>query len=214
MPISVKICGLTEPKTLEAAVGAGADFVGFVFFPPSPRSLKSEDAAMLASRTPGHVAKVGLFVDPDDSLIDRTVSPVSLDIIQLHGDETPERVSEIKSRTGLKVIKAIKVSDAADIAVADKYAPVVDYLMFDAKPPKDATRPGGNAAAFDWTLLSGQDWPKPWFLAGGLTAANVTNAVRITGTRYLDTSSGVEDAPGRKSVHKIQSFFDAVAEFR
>ncbi len=214
MPIAVKICGLTEPKTLDAAIGAGADFVGFVFFPPSPRALEAEDAAMLAARTPETVTRVGLFVDPDDSLLDRITEAVDLDVIQLHGGETPERVAAIKGRTGLRAIKVIKVADAADIALADRYEPVADYLMFDAKPPKDATRPGGNAAAFDWTLLAGQKWRKPWFLAGGLTADNVANAIRITGTQLVDTSSGVEDSPGRKSAAKVKAFVDALAPFR
>jgi len=214
MSIAAKICGLTEPKTLDAAIGAGADFVGFVFFPPSPRALEAPDAAMLAARTPETVARVGLFVDPDDSLLDRITETVDLDVIQLHGNEAPERVAAIKGRTGLRTMKVIKVAEAADIALADRYEPVVDYLMFDTKPPKDATRPGGNAAAFDWTLLSGRDWRKPWFLAGGLTADNVTNAIRISGTRYVDTSSGVEDSPGKKSVSRITAFFDALAPFR
>ena len=213
MPIAVKICGLTEPKTLDAAIGAGAEYVGFVFFPPSPRALEAPDAAMLAARTPETVAKVGLFVDPDDSLLDRITEAVDLDVIQLHGGETPERVAAIKGRTGLRVMKVIKVAEEADIALADRYEPVADYLMFDAKPPKNATRPGGNAAAFDWQLMSGRDWRKPWFLAGGLTADNVANAIRITGTRYVDTSSGVEETPDKKSAAKIQSFFDALAPF-
>lgn len=211
MPISVKICGLTEPETLDTSVDAGADFVGFVFFPPSPRSLRAEDAAMLANRVPERVRKVGLFVDPDDSTLDHVLTTASIDVIQLHGDEAPDRVAQIKARTGLDVIKAIKVSEADDFAVAARYEPVVDYLMFDAKPPKNASRPGGNANAFDWTLLSGRTWTKPWFLAGGLTAANVGNAIRLTQTKYLDTSSGVEESPGQKSVSKIREFFHSIS---
>ena len=211
MKVGAKICGLSEPRTLDTAVRCGAGYVGFVFFPPSPRAVRPEQAAPLVRTVPDHVQSVGLFVDPDDALLERVLGEVPLDMLQLHGNEPVERVAEIKARTGLKVMKVLKIAEAEDFDPARRYEPVVDYLMFDAKPPKDATRPGGNARAFDWTLLRGRSWTKPWFLAGGLTADNVAGAVKMTGATLVDTSSGVEEAVGQKSAEKIIKFLSVIA---
>lgn len=211
MTVRCKICGITDAAALDAAVRGGASFVGFVFFPPSPRAVTPETAAALTRRVPAAVSTVGLFVDPDDALIARATAAARLDIIQLHGDEPPARVAEIRTRTGRTVMKAIKVAEHADLALAEPYRDVADYLMFDARPPKDADRPGGNARAFEWSILTGFTWPKPWFLAGGLTPDNVATAVRITGARHVDTSSGVESAPGRKDPARIRAFLEAAA---
>lgn len=211
MTVRCKICGITDAASLDAAVSGGASFVGFVFFPPSPRAVTPEMAAALTRRVPAEVSTVGLFVDPDDALIARATSAARLDIIQLHGDEPPARAAEIRTRTGRPVMKAVKVAEHADLALADPYRDVADYLMFDARPPKDADRPGGNARAFEWSILTGFIWPKPWFLAGGLTPDNVASAVRITGARHVDTSSGVESSPGRKDPARIRAFLEAAA---
>ncbi|WP_259781759.1 phosphoribosylanthranilate isomerase [Aestuariispira ectoiniformans] len=210
MTTAAKICGITTPDALDAAVKAGAAHVGFVFFPPSPRSITTEEAAILAARLPVDVNAVGLFVDPDDGLIDRVLEAVPLDIIQLHGKESPERVAAIKARTGRAVMKAVHIREAEDLEQVPAYEEVSDWILFDAKPPKDAKLPGGNAVAFDWTLLENQRWRRPWMLAGGLTPDNVVTAIRLTGAPCVDTSSGVEDAPGQKSPHKIQLFLEKV----
>ncbi|WP_425406860.1 phosphoribosylanthranilate isomerase [Hwanghaeella sp.] len=211
MKVQAKICGLSDAPTLDAAVRAGAGYVGFMFFPPSPRAVRPEQAAPLVRAVPERVKSVGVFVDPDDALLERVLKDVPLDIIQLHGDEPVERVAAIKERTGLSVIKVFKIAEADDFQPARRYEQVVDYLMFDAKPPKDATRPGGNAVAFDWTLLRGQDWAKPWFLAGGLTIDNVAGAVKMTGARLVDASSGVEESVGRKNPDMIRKFLAQLA---
>ena len=210
MTVQAKICGLTDPTAMNAAIRFGADLVGLVFFPPSPRNIAVEDAAMLAALVPERVLTVGLFVDPDDELIDRVLSRVKLDAIQLHGEEPVDRCADLRNRTGRQVYKAIKVRDADDLVSADRYAKVCDRLLFDAKPPKDATRPGGNAEAFDWTVLEGRKFDVPWLLAGGLTPDNVKSAIRMTGAPGVDTSSGVESAPSKKDPAKIKAFLDAV----
>ncbi|WP_420548634.1 phosphoribosylanthranilate isomerase [Curvivirga sp.] len=210
MTTQAKICGLKTPETIHAAVQAGVDHIGLVFFPKSPRNVSIEEAAMLASRIPSNVNIVGLFVEPDDQLIDRVLEAVPLDIIQLHGKEPVERVVQIKQRTGRQVMKAIGIREAEDLEAVSQYEPVVDWLLLDAKPPKDATLPGGNAIAFDWTLLEGKSFSKPWMLAGGLTPDNVQTAIRMTGAPCVDASSGLEDAPGEKSPHKIREFMKAV----
>jgi phosphoribosylanthranilate isomerase len=209
MTTDVKICGITDPEAMEAAIRHGADLVGLVFFPPSPRNVAVEEAAMLAARVPDRVIKVGLFVDPDDGLIDRVLGGVALDAIQLHGDEPVERCAAIRARAGKQVFKAIKVRAEEDLASATRHAEVCDRLLFDAKPPADATRPGGNAETFDWTVLEGRSWAVPWLLAGGLTADNVAGAIRLTGCPGVDTSSGVESAPGRKDPARIKAFLEA-----
>ena len=214
MRVTAKICGINDPEAMRAAISGGASHVGFVFYPLSPRAVNPGEAMALASVVPERVQKVGLFVDPEDDQIDKTLFVVKLDFLQLHGDETPERVRDLKQRTGKKVMKVIKVAEASDIARAEAYVRIADALMFDAKPPpgmKDAL-PGGNAVSFDWGILSGQKWPLPWMLAGGLHAGNVADAVALADAAIVDTSSGVEDTPGRKSVEKIAAFLGKVAE--
>jgi len=207
--IRVKICGLTEARDVAAAVAAGAAYVGFVFFEKSPRHVGVGAARALAIDVPPGVAKVALTVNADDAALDALCGSVPLDMLQLHGDESPARVAEIKARHGLPVMKAIGIAGAADLAQIDRYAGVADQLLIDAKPPPGATRPGGNALAFDWGLIAGRDWPLPWLLAGGLTPGNVDEAVQRTGARQLDVSSGVEAAPGRKDPALIRAFIDA-----
>lgn len=209
MSVDVKICGLNDPVTMDAAVKAGADFVGLNFFPKSPRYVTPGDAAALASRVPDRVITTGVFVNPETAQLDRLLAEVSLDLVQLHGDETPERVAEIRQRFGKPVMKVIKVSDVSDLAAVKPYEETADRLMFDTKPPKGADLPGGNATAFDWTILKDFQSEKPWLLAGGLTADNVATAIRLTGTPGVDTASGVEEAPGVKSEQKIRQFVAA-----
>lgn len=204
--VRVKICGLTAAADVMAAVEAGAAYVGFVFFEKSPRHVTLEQARGLALDVPPGVAKVALTVDGDDAVLDALTERVPLDFLQLHGHESPARVAEVKARYGLPVIKAIGIAEAADLAQIDAYAGAADQLLIDAKPPKGATRPGGNALAFDWGLIAGRDWPLPWLLAGGLTPGNVAEAVMRTGARQLDVSSGVERAPGLKDANLIRAF--------
>jgi phosphoribosylanthranilate isomerase len=208
MFVEAKICGLSTPETVDAAVRFGARFVGFVSYPKSPRHISTETMRALGQRVPKTVTRVGLFVDPDDALLDEKLATGALDLLQLHGSETPERVAAIRRRTGLPVMKAIKVAAPEDVerGIA-AYASVADRLMFDAA---EGTLPGGNARAFDWTFLSGRAVPLPWFLAGGLTPANVAEAVRVTGARAVDVSSGVESSRGVKSVDLIRAFLDGV----
>ena len=208
----VKICGLTRPEHVAAAVEAGAAFVGFVFFPKSPRNLTPEAAAALAQDVPPGVARVGLFVNPDDALLDAVLAVVPLDILQLHGSESPDRVAEIKARTGLPVMKAVGVAGPADLEALWDYGLVADMLLVDAKAPKDAALPGGNGLAFDWRLLVGRKFLTPWMLAGGLTPDNVAEALRLTGARIVDVSSGVETAPGEKDADLIRAFVTAAAD--
>jgi phosphoribosylanthranilate isomerase len=206
--IRVKICGLTAAADVSAAVEAGAAYVGFVFFEKSPRNVTLAQARALALGVPPGVAKVALTVDADDATLDALTDQVPLDFLQLHGHESPARVAEVKSRYGLPVIKAIGIAEAADLAQIDAYGGGADQLLIDAKPPKGATRPGGNALAFDWGLIAGRDWPLPWLLAGGLNPDNVALAVARTGARQLDVSSGVEAAPGVKDADLIRAFID------
>ena len=207
-PVKVKICGLTTAADVKAATDAGAAYVGLVFFPPSPRAVDAAIARGLADHVPPGVAKVALLVDPDDALVDQ-VAGLPIDILQLHGDEAPDRVAAIRARTGLPVMKAIGVRDAADLQAIPGYVAVADQLLIDAKPPRDAILPGGNGLTFDWRLIAGRRWPVPWMLAGGLTADNVAEAIRLTGARQVDVSSGVEAAPGRKDPDKVHAFVDA-----
>jgi len=209
--IRVKICGLTQPEHMRAAVDAGAAYVGLVFFPKSPRNVDLPTAAALARAVPPGVAKVGLVVNPTDEALAALLAQVPLDILQLHGSEPPERVAEVKTRFGLPVMKALGVAEAADLAKLESYFPVADQVLVDAKAPKGADLPGGNGVAFDWRLIAGRRWPVPWMLAGGLTPHNVAEAVRLTGARQVDVSSGVESAPGVKDPDKIQRFVDAVS---
>jgi phosphoribosylanthranilate isomerase len=207
MSLTVKICGLSTEETVAAAVEAGAGLVGFVFFPPSPRAVTPERAARLAPGVPPTVAKVGLFVDPDDALLDRALTLGRLDVIQLHGSEPPERVAQIRERFRHPVMKAIKVGSAEDVAVAQRYLGAADRLLFDAQPPKQpGALPGGNGEPFDWSLLADRSWPLPWMLSGGLTIANLAEAVRTTRAPAVDVSSGVETSPGIKDVGLIREF--------
>ncbi|HVY99848.1 MAG TPA: phosphoribosylanthranilate isomerase [Dongiaceae bacterium] len=208
--VSAKICGLKTPETVKAAIDNGADFVGFNFFKKTPRYVEPEIAAALGRALPGRVVRTGLFVDDDDARIAAILAVVPLDLLQLHGSETPERVAAIKAKFGLPVMKVIKVRDAADIARARGYEAVADRLLFDAQPPatmKDAM-PGGNAVSFDWTLLRGFRSPLPWMLSGGLNAGNLAEAVRLSGAAAVDVSSGVEDRPGEKNVNMIKEFLE------
>lgn len=214
MTVTAKICGINDAASMQAAVDNGAEFVGYVFYPQSPRSVSPGTAAQLAAMAPEGVTKVGLFVDPDNLLISQVLNEVSLDILQLHGDETPSRCEEIRERFKLPVMKAIKVANLDDVDFANNYSRVVDWLMFDAKAPQSrpGALPGGNALAFDWTLLAGWVWPVPWMLAGGLNADNVATAVARSGAQFVDVSSGVESAPGKKDPAEIARFLEAVAE--
>ncbi len=207
MTVEVKICGITTDEAMQAAIDAGADYVGLVFFAKSPRFVTAEQAADLTQLV--EVRKVGLFVDPDDTLLDEVVSHVRLDLLQFHGSETPERLERIRLEYGLPVMKVVPVSAAADLAAAEPFLPVVDRLLFDAKPPKGSELPGGNAVSFDWTILAGYKSKLPWMLAGGLTPANVAEAIRITGAKAVDVSSGVESAPGVKDPDLIRAFVRA-----
>ena len=214
MALEVKICGLSTDETLSAALAGGADLVGLVFYARSPRALSPRQAAALAAQVPQGVCKVGLFVDPDDETLAQTAHTVGLDMLQLHGEESPSRVAAIKAATGLPVMKVIKLRQPEDLAVAKNYFEVADRLLFDAKPPADDADalPGGNALSFDWHMLAGTSWPLPWMLAGGLTAANLAEAVAVTGARAVDVSSGVESAPGRKDPALIREFLAAARD--
>jgi phosphoribosylanthranilate isomerase len=205
----VKICGLTETADIPAAIVAGASYVGFVFFPKSPRHLELEAAQFMATSVPEGIVKVALTVDADNAMLDQLTEHVPLDMLQLHGKEAPARVSEVKARYGLPVMKAIGIETETDLTQIDFYSKVADQLLIDAKPPTDAERPGGNAVAFDWSLIAGRRWPVPWMLAGGLKPDNVGEAVRATGARQVDVSSGVESAPGLKDPQMMADFVAA-----
>jgi phosphoribosylanthranilate isomerase len=204
----VKICGISTPETLAACIAARAEWVGFNFFPPSPRFLASAAAARLAEQAEGAIRKAGVFVDADDAALAEAVAAGRLDAIQLHGHESPDRTAQVKARFGLPVWKVLSVAIAEDIARADAYAGAADFLLFDAKTPKGQL-PGGMGLAFDWSLLAAYRGPLAWGLAGGLTAANVAEAIRRTGAPLVDTSSGVERGPGIKDVDKIAAFCKA-----
>ncbi len=205
----IKICGLTRPDTLAAALEAGADFVGFVHFPKSPRHLPIADMPALAAAVAGRAGKVALTVDADDALIAAIVAALDPDLLQLHGHETPERVGEVRARFGRPVMKALPVASRADLAMVPAYAAVSDRLLFDAKPAPDALLPGGNGHAFDWGLLAGLDAGRPVMLSGGLDADNVADALAIAAVDGVDVSSGVESAPGVKSAERIHAFVAA-----
>lgn len=206
MSVRVKICGLTTRDTVLAAVEGGAAYVGFNFFPKSPRYAAPALARDLAFDVPPGIAKVGLTVDADDATLDAILAEVPLDMLQLHGRETPERVTEVRARYGLPVMKAVGIATADDLAQLDLYEPVADQILTDAKAPPDGVLPGGNGLSFDWRLVSTRRWTKPWMLAGGLTTANVAEAVRLTGARQVDLASGVETSPGVKDPALIRAF--------
>lgn len=209
MSVRVKICGLKEPAHVAAAVEAGAGYLGFVFFPQSPRHLTIPAAARLAGEVPPGVAKVALTVNATDAELDAITGEVAVDMLQLHGAETPERVAEIRARYGLPVMKAVGIAEEADLALIPAYGKVADQLLIDARPPKGATLPGGNGLAFDWRLVARKYWPCPWMLAGGLTPDNVAEAIGLTGARQVDVSSGVERAIGVKDEALIRAFVAA-----
>lgn len=208
MSVEAKICGLSTPETVDAAVMGGARWVGFVTYPRSPRHISTDLLRTLGARVPNSVGRVGLFVDPDNTLLDERLATSAIDMLQLHGSEAPARVAELKARFAKPVMKVIKVAKAGDVeqGVA-AYAGVADRLMFE---PADGILPGGNGKPFDWTILSGRKVPVPWILAGGLTPDNVAEAVRVTGARAVDVSSGVESSRGVKSIELIRAFLDRV----
>lgn len=208
MSVLAKICGLATAEAIAVALDGGAAMLGFVFYPPSPRALTPERAGVLAREVPSGIDKVGLFVDADDATIGATLRQVPLDLLQLHGTESPERVAALKAKFKLPAIKAIKLSAATDLAEAARFDTVADWLLFDAKAPADraGALPGGNGLAFDWQLLAGKSFRRPWLLSGGLDAGNLAEAVRISGAPAVDVSSGVESAPGVKDLDRIRAF--------
>jgi phosphoribosylanthranilate isomerase len=212
MSLIVKICGLSTPAALDVVLDAGADMVGFVFFPPSPRNVSLATARALGARVRGRARKVALSVDADDALLDAVVKALAPDMLQLHGKETPERVGALKKRFGLPVMKAIAVEGKGDLAAAAAYIGVADRLLFDARAPRDATRPGGLGKPFDWTLIRGAVPGVPVMLSGGLDAGNVGEALRITRAPAVDVSSGVERVPGEKDPDKIRAFVRAARD--
>lgn len=210
MPVTAKICGLSTAATLDTALAGGASHVGFVFFPPSPRHVTFDQAGSLSTRVPAQTGKVGVFVDPEDALLESAIRAARLDAIQLHR-VTPERAAAIGARTRLPVWAAVAVKTRADLDAANGFRGAVQRILYDAKVPEDAKLPGGMAIRFDWTLLQGFAHPLPWALSGGLDPANVAEAVGITGARLVDVSSGVESAPGVKDEAKIAAFLKTVA---
>ena len=209
MPARVKICGVSTPAALDAAIGAGADYVGLNFYPPSPRYVSAQVAAGLAARAAKHIPTVGVFVDADDDFLADAIAAGQLDAIQLHGHEPPERAAQVRSRFGLPVWKVLSVAGPEDIASAAAYRDTADFLLFDAKTPAGSALPGGMGLTFDWGLLAAYKGPLPWGLAGGVTPANVADAITKTGAPLVDVSSGVESAPGIKDVDRIAAFCKA-----
>lgn len=211
MTVRAKICGLSTPETVRAAADGGASHIGLNFFPKSPRYVELEPAAILARPARARGVKiVAVTVDPDDMFLDRLMATLKPDLIQLHGKETPARAHQVAERTGVGVVKALSVSEASDIAAAAAFEPIVDHLMFDAKPPKDSELPGGTGARFDWTIMAGRRFQRPWLLAGGLDPWNVAEAIKLSGAPLVDVSSGVERGPGLKDPVLISAFLDAV----
>lgn len=212
MTVRAKICGVTRPDAVQAAIEGGARWIGLVFYERSPRYVAPQLAAQLARLVPTGMRTVGLFVDPADDYLEHVVTQVPLDLIQLHGEESPARVAEIRAAYSIPVMKALKVSDRGDLAAAEAYAEVADTLLFDARPPANvAALPGGNGIPFDWSILSGRSWSVPWMLSGGLTAANLAEAVTISGAVSVDVSSGVEDRPGHKDPALVRAFLAEAA---
>jgi len=220
MTLKAKICGLRTPETVRAAVSAGAAYIGFVFFEKSPRHVTPEQAAKLAKPIPRSVVITGVFVNPSNEQLQKTLEHVPLDLIQLHGTETPKRLQDIKFRFNLPVMKAITISCPDDMEEANAFQNSADMLLFDAKPPKSCSNtlentpedylPGGNGLSFDWKIMTGTKWKIPWMLSGGLNADNISDALKISGARIVDISSGLEDSPGEKSIAKITAFLQAV----
>jgi phosphoribosylanthranilate isomerase len=210
--VRVKICGLRTPADVAAAAAAGAAYAGFVFFAKSPRHLTIAQARELALAAPVGLAKVALVVDADDATLDAITEAMPLDMLQLHGHESPDRVAQIRARYGLPVMKAVGVADEGDLASLLDYSLVADQILVDAKPPKSADLPGGNGLSFDWRLVAQRRWLRPWMLAGGLTADNVAEAIRLTNARQVDVSSGVDSAPGQKDAARMAAFVAATAK--
>ncbi len=212
MAVAVKICGLKTPEAVQAAVAGGARYVGFIFFSRSPRCVTLDDAARLAVAVPPGTDRVAVVVDADDRTLETILSRMPVEFLQCHGHETAERIEEIRHRFRIGVIKAVPVATTADLQAAEAYQDVADLLLFDSKAPAAADRPGGNALTFDWSLLGTRRWRRPWMLAGGINEENVLTAVRASGATALDISSGVEVAPGEKSIAKIRRFLAVTAE--
>ena len=211
--VRVKICGLRTAAEVAQAAAAGAAYVGLVFFPRSPRNVNLDQARAAAAAAPLGLCKVALTVDADDATLDAILDAVPIDMLQLHGHESPARVAEVKARFGLPVMKAVGVAEPGDLAAVQEYSLVADQILVDAKAPKDAALPGGNGLAFDWRLVAQRRWLRPWMLAGGLTPDNVAEAVRLTNARQVDVSSGVESAPGVKDPAKVSAFVAAATRF-
>jgi phosphoribosylanthranilate isomerase len=209
MSVLIKICGLSTPETLDVALAAGADMVGFVFFPPSPRNISPEAARALGLRVKERAKTVALVVDADDALLEQIIGALKPDMLQLHGHETPQRVAAIRESFGLPVMKVLAIETKADLAAVAPYIGIADRLLFDARPPREATRPGGLGKPFDWHLLESLELPLPFMLSGGLDPVNVAEALRITRAPGVDVSSGVESAPGVKDPEKIRAFIRA-----
>ena len=210
--IEIKLCGLKEPSHIEAAFSLGIKYLGFVFFDKSPRFLRNDSAKSLISLTPPGIIKVGLVVNPSDECLN-SISGLNLDMIQLHGSESIDRVKEIKSKFNFSLIKAIGIKEKKDLDLVESYSEVADHLLIDAKPSSNTSLPGGNGIKFDWTILEKKSWSFPWFLAGGLNANNITEALRMTKAKKVDLSSGVEDSNGRKSINKITSFVKKIKKY-
>ncbi|HTW53750.1 MAG TPA: phosphoribosylanthranilate isomerase [Stellaceae bacterium] len=209
MSVAAKICGLSSEAAIDAAVAGGAAYIGFVFYPPSPRAVAPVRAGELCAAVPSGIWRVGLFVDADDSAIRAVLDAAPLDLLQFHGGESPDRVFDVKNRFHRPVMKAISIAAAEDVLAAAAYQHAADMLLFDAKPPRGADAlPGGNGLAFDWQLIAGREWRLPWMLSGGLTAELLPDAVRVSGARIVDVSSGVESAPGQKDPGKIRAFLE------
>ena len=209
MAVFTKICGINDPVAMQTAVDHSTDMVGLIFYPPSPRNVSAEQAEELLRDLPSGIDRVGVFVNPETDFLDSILAKARLDLLQLHGDETPDRCRALSIYFGLPVIKAFKVSEKADLDAARDYEDIVDWLMFDAKPPKGAKLPGGNAVSFDWTIMQNARFQRPWMLSGGLTPENLAQAVKRSGAAAVDVSSGVESAPGKKDPAKIRAFLDA-----
>lgn len=210
--IRVKICGLRTEADVAAVAASGAAYMGLVFFPKSPRNLTIAEARVLALAAPVGLAKVALTVNADDALLDAITEAMPLDMLQLHGSESPDRVAEVRARYGLPVMKAVGVADEGDLAAVFDYSLVADQILVDAKPPKNSALPGGNGLSFDWRLVAQRRWLRPWMLAGGLTPENVAEAIRLTNARQVDVSSGVESAPGVKDAARISAFVAAARQ--
>src|SRR5271169_2580520 len=209
MSVAAKICGLSTEAAVTTAVAGGAAYLGFVFYPPSPRAVTAGEAARLCAAVPSGIARVGLFVDADDDTIRAVLAEAPIDILQFHGNESPGRVADARLRFARPVMKVVAIAAPEDVFGAAPYEEVADLLLFDAKPPhRPGALPGGNGLAFDWALIAGRSWRRPWMLSGGLTAALLPEAVRISGAACVDVSSGVESRPGEKDPQKIRAFLD------